>query len=131
MIAWLEYVDRQIAAHEQQAELVRDKRWTDALAELLADPKRAQAAARDPRGYARRLGVKLPRDLAVDLRIVAGRPDLTVTGLDPLAPFEFHWTEDGFTSQAGVEAEQAAPQEQPRRSGTVAARKRPTRRRSS
>jgi hypothetical protein len=108
----------------------RDQRWADALAELLDDPKRAQAAARDPRAYARKLGVKLPRDLVVDLRVVAGRPDLTVTGLDPLAPFEFHWTEDGFTSQAGAEAAQAPPQDQPRRSGTVASRKRPTPRRS-
>jgi hypothetical protein len=131
MMAWLKYVDSQIAAHEQQAELVRDQRWTDALAELLDDPKRAQAAARDPRGYARKLGVNLPPDLAIDLRVIAGRPNLTVTGLDPVAPFEFNWTEDGFTSRAGAPGEEAPAQRQPRRSKTAATRKRPPPRRSS
>jgi len=123
MVAWLRYIDRQIAAHGQQVELVRDPRWTDALAELLDDPDRARVAARNPVAYARKLGIRLPREVAVELRVVAGRPDLTVTGLDPLAPFEFRWTEDGFTSQAGTEAEHGASQEKPRRSQTAEARK--------
>jgi hypothetical protein len=124
MIDWLKYVDSQIAAHEQQAELVRDPRWTDALAGLLDDPERARAAARDPRAYARKLGIQLPGDVVVDLRVVAGRPDLTVMGLDPLAPFEFRWTEDGFSSQAGTEAEPGAPPQQRRRTGPQSPRSR-------
>jgi hypothetical protein len=131
MIDWLKYLDGQIAAHEQQLELVRDPRWTDALAELLDDPKRARAAARDPRAYARKLGVTLPPDVEVELRVVADRPDLTVTGLDPLAPFDFRWTEDGFTSRAGAEPEEVAPQKKRRRSGTAASRKRRTPRRTA
>jgi hypothetical protein len=131
MIAWLEYIERQIAAHEQQAELVRDPRWADALAELLHDPDRAQAATRDPLAYARKLGVKLPPDTAVEFRVVAGRLELSVTGLNPLAPFEFRWTEDGFTSQIGAEAEREAPQAARRRSGTPQSRKRPAARRTT
>lgn len=102
MIAWLKYIDNQITAHEQQVELVRDPRWTDALAELLDDPERARAIARDPLAHAREIGIELPPEVIVELKVIAGRPDLTVTGLDPLAPFEFRWTEDGFTSQAGA-----------------------------
>lgn len=103
MVAWLEYIDGQIASHEGQAQLVRDKRWPDALADLLEDPKRAQLAALDPRGYAEKLGLTLPPEVVLDLRVVAGRPELAVTGLSAQAPFELHWTQDGFTNDAGVD----------------------------
>jgi hypothetical protein len=61
---------------------------------------------------------------------VAGRPDLTVTGFDPVAPFEFRWTEDGFTSSAGVESERTVTQERRRRTGTAKPRRRATPRRT-
>jgi hypothetical protein len=130
MVAWLEYLDRQIGAHERQLELVRDSRWTDALAELLDDPKQARVAARDPRAYARKLGVNLPREVAVELRVVDDRPDLTVRVLDPVAPFEFRWTEDGFTTPAGTDAEDEQPREERRRSASSRSRKRSSSRRT-
>jgi hypothetical protein len=129
MIDWLKYIDAQIAAHEQQLELVKDKRWTDALAELLGNPDWAPAAARDPRAHALKLGIKLPPDVVLELRLPAGRPELTVTGLDPHAPFEFRWTEDGFTSQASAEAPPPAPQ-RTRPSRSAESRKRATPRRT-
>ena len=113
MVAWLKQIEREIAAWERQLELARDPRWLDGLAKLLDEPDLAKAAARDPRAYARKLGLKLPPEITVKLTTVAGGLDLKVTGYDPLAPFELHWTEDGF-SRPVVDAPSEPPKAPPK-----------------
>jgi hypothetical protein len=134
MIAWLEQIDREIAACEGNVELIRDPRWVDALAKLRDDPELVKAAVRDPKAYARRVGVKLPPEVEVELTTVAGRLDLRITGFDPLAPFELRWTDDGFSNPVadGPGEPAATPAKRPRQASSAprkrAAAKRPPKR---
>jgi len=78
-----------------------------------------KAAIRDPKGYARKVGVKLPPEVEVELTTVAGRLDLKITGFDPLAPFELRWTDDGFSNPvADAREPPAAPAKRPRPAGS-------------
>ncbi len=106
MIAWLEQIDREIAACEGNVELIRDPLWVDALAKLRDDPDLVKAAIRDPKGYT-----------VVTINAGIQHPNLlTNPGFDPLAPLELRWTDDGFSNPVADAPEPAvAPAKRPRK----------------
>jgi hypothetical protein len=100
MEAYLERVEGEIEAQEELLDLLRNPGWVDLLGGLLADPEQVHAAAADPSEYARERGVEIPAMVDVAVTRMAARPDVTVTGYDPRAPFQLRWTSDGFQRAA-------------------------------
>jgi len=89
-------LDQQIERHLALIELGRDERVLHALSELVDHPELVAEAARDPRGYAKARGIKLPVTMQLDLGHVDGHPHLSVVNYDRLAPLSLVWDREGF-----------------------------------
>jgi hypothetical protein len=101
LVAEAELVEREIHSHEKLLTLGQDEHLLNALGEMLDDPGLAQAASRDPRGYARERGVELPPNMDLALSFRSGRIEVLITYYDKLAPFLLVWNNDGFRPPPG------------------------------
>jgi hypothetical protein len=101
LVAELQLLEHEIRRHEELMALGQNERLLNALGELLDDPQLAQAASRDPRGYARQLGVDLPPNMDVTLSLRGDEIEMRVAYYDELAPFQLTWNTNGFSLLPG------------------------------
>jgi hypothetical protein len=73
-----ELVADEIAAHEVLVSLARDRAVVETLLEVLENPEVAAEAATDPRGFARRRGIDLPRSVGVEVRVEQDRTTVLI-----------------------------------------------------
>lgn len=73
-----ELIADEIAAHEALVSLARDPAVLETLEDVLEHPEVAAEAAADPRGFARRRGIDLPRSMGVDVRVERDRTTVLV-----------------------------------------------------
>lgn len=90
-------LDREIELHLALIELGRNEAVLKTLGDLVDDPKLVDKAARDPKRYAAKQGIKLPATMELSLRQVNDHPQLTVFNYDRLAPLHLVWDNNGFT----------------------------------
>jgi len=101
LVAEAELYEREIRSHEKLLALGQDEHLLNTLSELLDNPKLAQAATRDPRGYARDRGIELPTNMNLTMSIRNGRIEILIAYYDELAPFLITWNNDGFSPPPG------------------------------
>jgi hypothetical protein len=115
LVAEAGLVERQIRRHEELLALGQDEHLLNALGELLDNPELAQAAARDPRGYARDHDIELPPNMDLALSFRDGQIEMLIAYYDDLAPFMITWNNDGFSPpRSGQETDPAAGRDVPR-----------------
>jgi hypothetical protein len=85
-IRTLEYerdtLDREIRAHDMLIALGRDRKALELLDKVASDPSLAREAAPDPRAFAEARGVRLPRNMRVQVKLAAGRVIVQVDFVD-------------------------------------------------
>jgi hypothetical protein len=68
----------EIAAHEALVSLARDRAILETLEDVLKNPDVAIEAAADPRGFARRRRIDLPRSMGVEVRVELDRTTVLI-----------------------------------------------------
>ena len=76
-------LDREIRFHETLTAFGRDRQALDLLDQLAHDPALAHEAAPDPRAFAEARGISLPRNMAVQVKVAAGRVSVQLDYNDP------------------------------------------------
>ena len=75
-------LDREIQAHETLIALGRDRQALELLDEVAGDASLAREAAADPRAFAEARGIRLPRNMVVQVKVAAGRVTVQVDYVD-------------------------------------------------
>ncbi len=79
-------LDREIRAHEILIALGRDRTALELLEQVAGDVSLAREVAADPRAFAEARGVRLPRNMAVRVNVVADRVSVQLDYLDRSCP---------------------------------------------